>query len=128
MSTAQDMVREFHRATGATIGDTPAVLDAELRADLIQEEAGEFVDALFFHGKEPDFIAAIDAMADLLYVVYGAAVTFGIDLDPFFAEVHRSNMTKVGGPARADGKRLKPDTYEPPNLLPILNAQRDRSA
>ena len=37
-----------------------------------------------------------------------------------FDEIHRSNMTKVGGEKRADGKILKPEGYEPPNLEPIL--------
>ena len=138
MSRAQDMVAEFHRATGATIGDTPAIRDDLLRIKLIHEEMQEFAEALGYWPNEfgdgyvykvtPDLVKAIDALADLLYVVYGAAVTFGIDLDPFLAEVHRSNMTKIGGPVREDGKRLKPDTYEPPNLEPILRAQRVEAA
>lgn len=148
MHQAQRMVEDFHRATGATIGDKPGIRDARLRIDLIHEEWEEFANALGFvdasgeDGYEaydtagskawtkeglrvlpPDLEKAIDALADLLYVVYGAAVTFGIDIEPFFAEVHRSNLTKIGGPVREDGKRLKPDTYEPPNLQPILKHQ-----
>lgn len=65
-------------------------------------------------------LAQADALGDLLYVVFGAAVTFGIDMGPIFDEIHRSNMTKIGGPVRPDGKRLKPATYEPPNLKPLL--------
>ena len=52
-------------------------------------------------------------MADLLYVVYGTAVSYGIDMDPVFREVHRSNMSKVGGYKRDDGKWVKPATYSP---------------
>lgn len=140
MHEAQRMVEEFHRATGATIGDTPQVRDASLRADLILEEAAEFADALGVldtnqgmgytvipyvdNWRHADLVKAIDALCDLLYVVYGTAVSFGIDLEPFFAEVHASNLTKVGGPVRPDGKRLKPKGYQPPNLVPILEAQR----
>lgn len=134
MTPEQRMVEGFHRATGGTIGDSPEIRDAALRSELILEEAEEFcvaVGHLRFgsrakHDVEPaGLVSAIDALCDLLYVVYGAAVTMGVDLEPFFAEVHRSNMTKVGGPVRGDGKRLKPDTYEPPNLGPILEAQQN---
>src|SRR2546429_6004229 len=40
--------------------------------------------------------------SDLLYVVYGTAVSYGIDMNPVFREVHRSNMSKVGGYKRGD--------------------------
>ncbi len=62
-------------------------------------------------------------MADLLYVVYGAAVSYGIDMDPVFREVHRSNMSKVGGYKRADGKWVKPATYSPACIEPIVAEQ-----
>ena len=64
-------------------------------------------------------------MADLLYVVYGTAVSYGIDMDPVFREVHRSNMSKVGGYKREDGKWVKPPTYSPAVIEPIwLRKQR----
>jgi len=62
-------------------------------------------------------------LADLLYVVYGTAVSCGIDMEPVFREVHRSNMSKVGGHKRADGKWVRPATYSPARLEPILGAQ-----
>ena len=37
----------------------------------------------------------IDALGDILYVVYGAGVTFGINLDEAFRIVHESNMSKL---------------------------------
>ena len=37
----------------------------------------------------------IDALSDILYVVYGAGASFGIDLDKTFNMVHESNMSKV---------------------------------
>jgi len=36
----------------------------------------------------------IDALSDILYVVYGAGASFGIDLDETFDIVHKSNMSK----------------------------------
>ncbi len=62
-------------------------------------------------------------MADLLYVVYGTAVSYGIDMDPVFREVHRSNMSKVGGYKREDGKWVKPATYSPARIEPIVAEQ-----
>ena len=37
----------------------------------------------------------IDALSDILYVVYGAGASFGIDLDRSFNIVHESNMSKL---------------------------------
>ena len=37
----------------------------------------------------------IDALTDILYVVYGAGVSFGIDLNRAFEIVHSSNMSKL---------------------------------
>ena len=54
-----------------------------LRIALIGEEFSEFVQA-------KDIVEHADALADLLYVVYGTGVEMGIDLDKVFAEVHRS--------------------------------------
>ena len=76
------------------------------------------------HGKK--YLAALaKEMADLLYVVYGTAVSYGIDMEPVFREVHRSNLSKVGGYKRADGKWVKPPTYSPADIQPIIEAQAD---
>ncbi len=57
-------------------------------------------------------------------VIRGIAATYEIPLDKVFAEVHRSNMTKVwkDGKGRKDegGKVLKPDTYSRPDIAAIL--------
>jgi NTP pyrophosphatase (non-canonical NTP hydrolase) len=63
----------------------------KLRLALITEENEELHDAV----EKNDFIEIIDALADLLYVVYGAGSSFGIDLDKAFNLVHKSNMTKL---------------------------------
>jgi predicted HAD superfamily Cof-like phosphohydrolase len=48
----------------------------------------------------------------------------GVDLQPFFEEVHESNMTKfIDGRIGQDGKYLKGPNFRAPNLLPILKAQ-----
>ncbi len=118
-------VARFHRALRIPVGETPAIRRPDLRASLIEEEAEETCNAIV----HDDLIGAIDGLCDLLCVTYGAAVEFGINLAPFWDEVHRSNMAKVGGPVRADGKVLKPDGWQPPNLGRVLSRiQRDDRA
>lgn len=116
MHAVQRDVDDFHRALDIPTGDSPAIRRPELRAALIEEEARETVEAI----RAGDLIEAIDGMCDLLCVVYGTAVEFGVDLAPFWDEVHRTNMAKQGGPVREDGKRLKPPGWKPPDIARIL--------
>jgi len=118
----QQMVQEFHEAFGITVNDrptVPSVKDRVLRVELIEEELEELETAL----AQGDLVGVADAIGDLLYVAYGTAVTCGLDMEPIVEEIHRSNMTKVGGHKSPTGKWIKPDTYTPPRLFPILRAQ-----
>lgn len=63
----------------------------KLRLDLILEEVTELKEAIDTH----DMTETIDALADILYVVYGAGASFGINLDKAFDIVHTSNMSKL---------------------------------
>lgn len=122
MSGEQQMVAEFHRTFDIAQKPVPTIPDEAtrgLRVRLIQEEFDELQEAL--RGRDP--VAVAKELADLLYVVYGTAVSCGIDMEPVFREVHRSNMSKVGGHKREDGKWVKPATYSPACLDPILVAQ-----
>ena len=114
----QQQVRDFHVEVDIEWNDTPNMLDIHAkkrRVTLIAEELAELKSALLVN----DIIETVDAIADLLYVVLGTAVELGVDIEPFFDEVHNSNMTKVGGHKREDGKWIKPYTYEPANLRKI---------
>jgi len=127
MSDAQSMVEAFHRAFDILVHRSPTVVDErtrELRIRLIQEEFEELKEALI----DGDLESISKELADLLYVVYGTAVSYGIDMDPVFREVHRSNMSKVGGYKREDGKWVKPATYSPACLEPILAEQSGASS
>lgn len=121
MKTAQQQVKEFHAATGCYIGDKPHIPPAipvrRLRHNLINEELYELLQA----EAANDIVGVADALADLLYVVIGTCVAYGIDIAPVFEEVHRSNMTKtIDGSFRVDGKYLKGPNYEPANIAPIV--------
>lgn len=122
MTDAQRMVAEFHETFDIAVETVPLVPDEatrSLRVRLIQEEFDELQEAL---GRR-DTAAVAKELADLLYVVYGTAVSCGIDMEPVFREVHRSNMSKIGGHKRADGKWVKPPTYSPARIEPILASQ-----
>ena len=73
-----------------------------------------------------DAFSVAEAVADIVYVVYGTALTYGIDLDSVLREVHRANMSKLGADGkpllRQDGKVLKSDRYRPPDIAPIVSA------
>ncbi len=122
MRDEQVMVEEFHRKFSIVAQATPTELNEEtkrLRVRLIEEEFDELKESM----AGGDLAAVAKEMADLLYVVYGTAVSYGIDMDPVFREVHRSNMSKVGGYKREDGKWVKPATYSPARIEPILAEQ-----
>ena len=73
--TCKEMVQEFHEANGAVINgcdNGPEV--AVLRMRLILEEFAETCVAL----HEDDTIETADGLADLLYVIYGTAVSYGV--------------------------------------------------
>jgi predicted HAD superfamily Cof-like phosphohydrolase len=97
---------------------------ARLRIALLEEEVGEFAEAV----AAADLVAIADAVADIVYVAYGTAVTYGIDLDAVLGEVHRSNMSKLGKDGRPlireDGKVVKSDQYVPPDIARVLQIQR----
>lgn len=74
-----------------------------------------------------DIVGIADALADLVYVVYGTAVEYGINMQPISDEVHRSNMSKLGEDGKAihrvDGKVLKGPNFTPPDLATIIKNQ-----
>ena len=124
MNTEQQMVKDFHTKFGCDVAEHPNPVGVDdalllLRSRLILDETAEFVTAASKH----DFVEMIDALCDLLYVVYGTAVVLGVDLEPVFAEVQRSNMTKTGGGKDAGGKVLKGENFEEPDIIGELTLQ-----
>ena len=123
MKSHQEMVKEFMISFGQEAPDSfnPEGFPHELRSSLIMEECLEFCQAI----DDKDYVGVIDAICDLLYVTYGAAIALGVDINPFFEEVHRSNMSKLDpetGMAtyRNDGKVIKPSTYSPADIKSLM--------
>jgi predicted HAD superfamily Cof-like phosphohydrolase len=120
-------VAEFHRAFNLPMRRLPSIeIDyalATLRVALLEEEVSEFVTA----SEKGDLIGITDALADIVYVAYGTALTYGIDLNSALREVHRSNMSKLGSDGtpliRGDGKVLKSEHYFPPDIAAVLSRQ-----
>lgn len=98
-----------------------------LRRALHEEEHQELMAEL--EAECPDRAKIARELADVLYVSYGTAWAYGIDLDAALAEVHRAAMDKMrAGLRRADGKILKPPGFRPPDLTGALLAPRDEAA
>jgi len=112
----QTQVQEFMQAVGQKSGDVPGFDDVSLRHKLIREEFIEFEDALIDY----DFPEAIDALADMMYVIIGTFEAFGVDAQTIFNEVHRTNMLKLTGAKDEHGKQLKPPNWKPPRIRELL--------
>merc|ERR1712070_725387 len=98
LSNFKKVTEEFMKNMGQKVFDTPQMdiftkdpKTVNLRLKLIEEEVKELADAM----KEKDMVETIDALGDILYVVYGAGGAFGVDLDRAFELIHASNMTKL---------------------------------
>lgn len=136
----QEMVYTFMKGAGQKTPPAPSFpvdrANANLRVRLIEEEFEELKDAIYGYADDP--VKYADAVADLLYVVYGAAVDAGLDIDPIFEIVHKNNMTKLRGKSVSDeGKVLKPTGFVGPGTLIGLEietqvaryeAEQDRAA
>jgi predicted HAD superfamily Cof-like phosphohydrolase len=121
-----ELVREFHCAFGLDVATTPTQVSPRLaaqRGSLLAEEAAEVAEVSV--SGPLDRLA--HELADVVYVAYGTALVHGIDLDAVLAEIHRSNMTKLGPDGqvarRADGKVLKGEHYQPPDVSEVLRRQ-----
>ena len=93
-----EKVVEFNKIFGVPVSKKPQldVFDknpklTKLRFDLIKEEVDELRDAI----KDKDFPEVVDALGDILYVVYGAAASFGVDMNEVLDKIHKSNMSKL---------------------------------
>ncbi len=121
-----DQVQEFHETYGLPVKSTPDITDSqtnELRINLLAEELDELKEAL----ADNDHVEVLDALIDLQYVLDGAFLSFGLaDVkDAAFAEVHSSNMSKLGADGRpihreGDGKVLKGPNYFKPDMAQFI--------
>lgn len=114
-----EKVREFHHTYGHPVADRPALVGAVLadfRDALIEEELDELRRGIY----TDDLVEIADALGDLLYVIYGTALVYGIPIDKVFDAIHTSNMSKT---PNGQLKPIKgPDFIEAgPMIVDILN-------
>lgn len=110
----QQQNRDFHEAFGIPTPDHIIPLpedQVEVAIELIREE---FEDELIPALRSGDLIESIDAIIDILYVTFGVANRMGVDAEPFYDEVQRSNMSKLG----ADGKPIIAGLNDPDGTFP----------
>jgi predicted HAD superfamily Cof-like phosphohydrolase len=150
MRTRRDRMIELHTAFGHPVLTEPTVPADDrvrLRVKFVLEESLELMQACFEYCDDRrfeqiqddvreiiehypvklDLPLAADALEDIQVVCEGANLELGIDSGPVQLEVHRTNMAKANGPVRADGKRMKPEGWMPPDIAGVLAKQR-RSA
>ena len=143
-SLEQRQVGDFMLTFRQYVSPVPTYLNfaqAEVRLKVMSEEMNELRLALRT-GLVTD---VVDALVDVLYTVYGTANAMGINLRPFFDEVHQNNMKKYWTfeqiktsmpqysvahglePGKfvvlCEGKVIKPPGHPKPNFVPILDAQ-----
>jgi predicted HAD superfamily Cof-like phosphohydrolase len=92
-----------------------------LYTGLIEEEYNELKEAIAAN----DPVEVLDALGDILVVTIGAMLSMGVECDKVWAEIIRSNMSKVDPESgkvlkREDGKVLKPASFSPPDLTQFI--------
>ncbi|MCC7305180.1 MAG: nucleoside triphosphate pyrophosphohydrolase family protein [Alphaproteobacteria bacterium] len=125
-----EQVKEFHETYGLPVKASPDISDAKtnaLRINLLAEELDELKEAL----DEGDVVGVLDALTDLQYVLDGAYLSFGLHdvKDIAFAEVQRSNMSKLGEDGKpirreSDGKILKGPNFFEPDLSQFVKGKK----
>lgn len=93
MSQHFEAVCQFHRKFGVPVRDTPQPLskdEHEFRLGFMREELDEYEHAV----NRGDLVKQLDALTDLLYVIYGTLALHGFPANEAFALVHHANMQK----------------------------------
>lgn len=108
-------LRDFHEHPNALIAT--GTNSHAIRQTLHEEEHEELMEAI----DEGDRAHIARELADVVYICFGTAYAWGIDLDQAFAEVARANWDKMtAGLRRADGKILKPPGFVEPSMTRAL--------
>ena len=116
MNKVLDDQKKFMVACGQTV-DEYNPNQFNLYKELIGEEVGELITAI----KSNDRVEQLDALIDILVVTAGAIHSLGADGSNAWDEVMRTNFAKVDPVTgkvrrREDGKILKPENWQPPQL------------
>jgi predicted HAD superfamily Cof-like phosphohydrolase len=121
-------VKEFHEKMELAIDQPYSKELMDFRLRLLFEEIQELASAaLDIETASPTGARLVmmqdllKEMCDVVYVIKGMAVSFGMDFDEAFELVHKSNMSKLPLIKDANGKVQKGLNYEPPILEGLIN-------
>ena len=112
-----DDVKAFHQKFELATDETeprPHLLDVsttDYRAEFLQEELDEFVDAC----DEGNLDKATDALLDIVYVAYGTALMMGVSpacWNELWAEVQRANMSKERATSAGDERSKRSNSLD----------------
>ena len=116
-------VRKFHEKMELAVDQPFSKELLEFRMKLILEEVQELAEAGFQLEGNIDqaetYVLMQDflkEMCDVVYVLKGTAVSFGLNFDKAYNLVHKSNMSKYPFTKCEHGKVLKGKNYKPPVL------------
>ena len=120
-ATPMDMVKYFKKCTGQE--GTP-----QLYLNLIEEELAEWSAErldLVLNPSEYKPEAELKELSDLVYVIYGYALSKGWNLDEALYRVHVNNVLRVTQPdgtvkRREDGKIIKNKDFPKVNLSDLV--------
>ena len=106
---------------GTACDQKPSPENYEMYLGLIDEEYTELQDAI----EANDKLEQLDALVDILVVTMGAIRAAGWDGAGAWEEVMRTNFAKIDPETgkvrkREDGKVLKPEGWQPPQLEKFL--------
>ena len=117
MTNVFDDINKFAEAC-----DQPAnEANYKMYLDLIREETDELEEAI----QDNDKVEQLDALVDILVVTIGAIRAAGWDAEGAWKEVMDTNFAKIDPTTgkvikREDGKVLKPEGWQAPQLTPFL--------
>lgn len=124
MKQYQLLVKQFMQLAGQECPSQPCIPSDTVQALRVRLHEEEAIDELCKAFLNEDIVEIADSIADSLVVVLGTAVACGIDIEPIFNEVMRSNMTKfIDGYRAPNGKWIKGPSYTPANIKPLLEQQ-----
>jgi predicted HAD superfamily Cof-like phosphohydrolase len=121
-------VKEFHKKMELAIDQPYSKELMNFRLQLFFEEIQELATAALDVEEAEDTLERavlmqklLKEMCDVVYVIKGMAVSFGMDFEEAFKLVHESNMSKLPLLKDADGKVQKGLNYQPPILEGLVN-------
>lgn len=111
---------KFMTACDQTVNDFNGT-QFDMYCGLIDEEFKELQQGI----KNNDNVECLDALIDILVVTIGAIHSMGANGEGAWNEVMRTNMAKIDPETgkvrkREDGKVLKPEGWQPPNLTSYI--------